>query len=363
MLRHFAIIILVFCFHSSKASQRSTHFSKPDSITANYIEKYDTLIGLYIYGIRKYNSFQFIDAKKNKEIQYKPNDNLNFGFGFNYKWLGLGVALNLGLINNDDHIFGNTQSLDLQLDMFPKGWLINSYIQWYKGYYWSNPTAFFSDWNTADSLQIRQDIRTFTLGASGVYAFNYGRFSYKAPFVNTEFQTKSAGSLLAGGSFSTYRIRGDESLIPENIHDQYPATKILGGVNSTNLGVLTGYSYTLVFYENFYANLSLLVGLNYQNVTTRNLNYEKISINNTISSNGTARFAIGYNQPKYYLGFTGILSNYNVRNVEEVNFAYDQGKFRFFLGFRFNTARWNKKLDKVVDFMDQKNPLSKKQKP
>lgn len=329
-----------------------------DSISPSYIESYDTTLGVYGYGILKYNNFSFQD-KDEKNIQYKPNENLNLGLGFNYRWLGLGIAFNSGVVNNDDHIYGNTRSMDLQLDLYPKGWMINTYVQFYKGFYWNNPTDYFPEWDTRDSLLIRGDIRTRTFGTSAVYAFNQTRFSYKAPFVFTEIQRKSAGSLLAGFSFSTYHIRGDSSLIPHMLIDDHPDAYGINRINASLIGALGGYSYTYVFYENFFANLTLLLGLNYQKANAHNPDLAYKMVTNSLAFNGIARFAIGYNQPRYYLGFTGYLQSFTVRNLNSTDLLYGLGKFRFVLGFRLKAMQLNKKLDHAIDYINDKNPMYK----
>jgi len=361
MLHRLILFFLLTAFTGTlKAEIPIPYFNPPNSVTSTFIERYDTLVGVYLYGIRKYNQFSFFDKELNKEIRYSPNEHLNLGVGFNYRWLGIGLAFNSGSVNNDDHIYGNTKSIDLQVDMYPKGWMISTYLQWYKSFYWSNPGVYIPDWSTGDSLQIRPDLRTFAFGTSAVYALNHTRFSYKAPFLNTEFQKQSAGSFLLGGSFSIYQVRGNYSLIPELLQDLYaPEITYIAGVNATLLGAVAGYSYTHVFYQNFYANLTLLAGLNFQHISTRNLDYNILESDNSIAANGIARVALGFNQPKYYLGFTGYFNNYNTHSGKDVKFLYGMGKFRFFLGFRFNTLHWKKKLDGVIDYIDDQNPLNK----
>ncbi len=63
------------------------------------------------------------------------------------------------------------------------------YIQYYYGYYIAKQSGISQ--TLSDIQKQRNDIRKINLGLQWLYAFNYERFSMKAPFVFNETQNWS----------------------------------------------------------------------------------------------------------------------------------------------------------------------------
>lgn len=346
MNRFFILFIVLFISTAMWAKGKTT--AEKDSISNVYIQSYSDLLTLYTYGITKSSDFEFIKA--DRSIEYFPNQNLNLGFGFNYKWLGLSLAFNLGFINNDDDLYGvTTNPLTLQLDIYPKGWLVNVNTQLYQGYYWSNPDDFndllIPQWNPKDSLLHRPSMTTFSLGASGIYAFNKTKFSYRAAYANTEQQNKSAGSFLLGAVTSLYVISDTVPIIPSYLNKEYPDASQITGIGSSLIGILAGYTYTVVVKESFYANAALLVGINYQHVSLFDASDNPIDRIHKGSGNAVFRFGMGYSKPRYYFGINASMANYVLRSNTDEEFSHTDSKFRFFYGRRFNVNKKQQKLN------------------
>lgn len=300
------------------------------------IETYVNKLNVQFYGISKFNNFEISSGTHNNDIRFNPNENLNLGLGFNYKLLGFGAAINFGFLNNDQERFGATKSLDMQMDIFTRKILYSANLQYYQGYYWQNPDDFFHNWSVKDSMLIRPDIKTLTLGINGIYIFNSSNFSFKAAFQNTERQLASAGSWLLAGKLSVYGIAADSSLVPYGLKELYPSVKEIKGLSAINMGGAGGYAYTYVPGEYFYFNATLLAGFNLQSVSRINLAGENIGGKCRISSNAQFRIAIGCNKPKYYYGFSVTADSYSIKNASETDFKYNYGRIRFFYGRRFN---------------------------
>jgi hypothetical protein len=314
--------------------------SATDSIIdKSNIESFSDKLSIYSYGISKFNNFEISANGNQHKVRYNPNENLNLGLGFNYKWLGVGLSYDFGFLNSDQDLYGESKSLDLQMDVFSKQVLYSGNFQYYQGYYWQNPDEFMHNWNASDSVQIRSDIKTVTFGLNGTYVFNNDKFSFKAAFQNTERQLSSAGSWLLSGKLSVYSISADSSLVPFDVQELYPNAKDIKGLSVINLGSAGGYTYTYVLGDYFYFNAALMMGLNLQMVSRINLSNENIGGETKISSNAQFRLAIGCNKPKVFYGFSATFDSYSIRNSEESYFNYNYGRIRFFYGRRFNVAR------------------------
>ena len=334
-----AIIILVilsgFIIKGGTGFAQDTINSKTEK--SNF-ESYTDKLDIYSFGISKFNNFKVSANGSKTSLHYNPNEKTNLGLGFNYKWLGLGIGFNFGFLNSDQDLYGTTKSIDLQVDVYRRDILYSGNFQYYEGYYWKNPDDYLHNWNTADSVQIRPDIKTATLGLSGIYVFNNENFSFKAAFQNTERQIKSAGSWLLAGKFSIYGISADSSLIPVELHELYSNIKDIKGVSAINMGGAGGYAYTYLLGEYFYFSGAVMFGLNLQAVSRTNLDDENIGGPIKISTNAQVRLAIGCNKPKAFYGFSAVIDSYNIKNTEDSAFEYNYGKIRFFYGRRFDVT-------------------------
>ena len=187
-----------------------------------YIEDYTHDITFRIYGSRKYTNYNIVDTRRDKEVLYRPNDNFNVGFGANYKFLGINFGFNLPFINKDDEVYGRTHSLDLQTHIYLRKLIVDFYWQYYKGYYIApNENGLLTTAGIASEegkpLLIRPDLHIRNYGIGMLYVFNDERFSYRAAYLQNDYQKKSAGSLILGGEIFSTKIDGDSSLIPTSL--------------------------------------------------------------------------------------------------------------------------------------------------
>lgn len=328
---------LLFVFLLTQNSQSG--FSQTDSIkidSASNFESYSHKLGVYLYGIQKYNNFELKNKAEKVKVAYSPNENLNLGLGFTYKWLGVGAAFNFAFINSDNEIYGKTQNVDLQLDIYTKRFLMNGNFQFYKNYYWKNIEDFYPGWNIKDSAVVRPDISTATLGFNTIYIFNHKTFSFKPAFQNTQRQLRSAGSWLAAGRFSIYGIGADSSIVPDKLQASFPLITGVGSLGTLNLGGAFGYTHTFVLAKYFYFNAAAMIGVNLQTVSMADLEKSNIYQKGKLSSNGFIRLALGCNKPTHYYGFSAWSDSFLITNPSKTEFSYNYGKFKFFYGRRFN---------------------------
>lgn len=306
-----------------------------------YKISYSDQLGIYLYGISKYSNFELREAGQPNDsiIKYSPNSNFNLGAGFSYKWMGFSLAFNLGFINNDNSLKGKTSSLDLQLDIFTRRLLMNANLQAYKGFYWYNPEVFYPEWNKQDSLLVRPDITTLSLGFNGIYVFKHDKFSIRAPYQFTERQLKSCGSWLAGWRFSVYSMVADSSIVPEPLYGFYPNLSKMGGLGSLSMGGSFGYTYTFVWGNYFFVNGLLMIGLNLQSLAAYDLDDEPLGSASSVSSHATFRFSLGVNKPGSYYGLSFFSDSFLLKNPNETELTYSFGKFRIYYGLRFDIKK------------------------
>ncbi len=294
---------------------------------------------LNIYGgfFGKIHSIELNNSDINKKLRYEPNSKTSIGLGFNYKWIGLAVAFSPGFLNSDNNIYGETESFDMQLNLYSRTFGVDGYLQYYKGYYLKNPED-FTTWAN-EAYPLRPDLESLAIGLSGYYFTNHKKFSYKAAYNRTQVQKKSAGSWIMGiyANVNTASVPGE--IIPVEFSDTLRPYYNVEGYKTGSVGFSGGYTYTVVL-KRFFMNGTLVPGLG-----IRNGEYWSNGINNrqetTVTASVTFRLAIGYEGKKMYAGIS-MVSLVDSYNYESIEVASSSGNARIYIGKRFNVNRFKK---------------------
>ncbi len=344
MHKHFVFILIMVVagFSCSKTYAGIDTSDVKSKFESSYIKDFADLLSFRMYGISKHNNFNVYSDKSKETVIYNPNTNLNLGIGFNYKWFGLGVAFNIPFINNDDDKYGKTQQMDLQTNMYGTKFVFDGVFQFYKGFYIKNPDNYINNWNNNNPYPQRFDITSVALGGNFYYIFNNKKYSYKASFVQNALQKKSAGSFISGVYFSVYGINADYSVIPFEIKSKFGNDTNLTSASSVNLGIAAGYSYTFIIKKQFFITLSVVPGLSL-NSNTRTENNVQIYDGAKLAVRTQTRFAMGYNNKKYYAGMSAVSDNFSFNNPDNAVVNYNYGNIKIFAGKRFNIKHKHKK--------------------
>ena len=295
----------------------------------NYISNYGDEIAVKLVSVNKYNYFRIRDRVNNTRLRYRPVRDISLGMGVLYKWFALDITFSLGLQKKSE--FENTKSFDFQGTMFSSKQFISATIQYYQGYKLSNVAG--TDVNVSEESTRREDIRTINFGLQYMYAFNYTRFSLRAPFIFNEVQRKSAGSTIIGASFSMFVMDADSSIVPPEVASSFDANLHLCDLNVLSAAVSFGYMYTFVYKKHFFLTLSLIPGINInagdyfadsRNTISLNANFKLNSMN-----------AIGYNGRRFFTGFNFLSDSYFSRIEKKLSAKIGHGKTSFFVGYRF----------------------------
>lgn len=320
----------------------------------SYISDHTKDLTVRILGSRKYTNYRLSDRGAGSTIVYKPNSNFNIGVGVNYKVIGINLGLNFPFINNDNEQYGRTRSLDLQSHLYLRKLTIDLWAQFYKGYYLSNPTTVLKDWTPQRIYPQRSDMRTRDIGINVQYIFNDKQFSFRSAFLQNEYQKKSAGSFMAGGSIYSVFVRADSTVVPNGLKagDFFNNEHF----NNTNIYSITldgGYAHTFVYRRYFFVTLSLMGGAGINYTVLENSGDAVVDKKAGLQLNTTLRCAAGYNSEQYFAGvyFVDMITRSNA----PVPGAYQQfgaGNFRVALAKRFRLKRSvARKVDKAVNNM------------
>ena len=272
-----SFVILFACISNVLVAQLDTNYCKPYS---------DWITGRFYFS-QKYTRLSMKNNDGKYDLGYRPNTTLNMGVGATYKWATLNLAYGFPFLNPEEGK-GDTRYLDLQAHFYGPTYVIDLFGQFYRGFY-LNPKGTYT---APEMYYVRPDLKVNELGASFQYVFNNKRFSYRAAFMQSEWQTKSCGSLLAGAEFHFGRLFADSSVIPTVIKELNEIDNIRR-FDYFEFGPSIGYTYTLVVKKHFFLTGSLAVSLDYMfNSSHGN---DLIINSNGFSTNTTFRMFAGYN--------------------------------------------------------------------
>ncbi|BDD06468.1 DUF4421 domain-containing protein [Aureibacter tunicatorum] len=351
----FILIILttIYCLQATDTYSQKL-FSNESPVDTTYIIDYTDRITARLYSSIKFTNVYVVDNSLDETLHYKPNDNLNLGFGANYKFIGLNIGLNFPFINNRDHDkYGNTKYLDLQSHLYMRKHVIDFIGQFYRGYYLENSDHAIKNF-PKDKYYIRPDIKTTSLGLVYNYVFNHKKYSYRAAFLQNEWQKKSAGSFLLGGNVYNVVTKADSSIVPSNIN----YVNFIDSVNFNQsyqfgLGVNGGYAHTFVIKSKLFFAISATIGVGFGGVR---LHQETEASREDIDVTFTAqlRGGFGYNSEKYYVGVSYVnLLSQNQLGIPEAWLGFSTGNFRVNLVRRF-TLNKPITLESVKDLFRKK---------
>lgn len=296
---------------------------------STYITSYADYFTVKLVAINKYNFFRIKDGEQNTRIRYRPEYGINPGLGFAYKWIAMDFAFNVGI--REDVDLKNSETFNLQTRIFSSRQFIEAYLLYYYGHKFDHLTGI----NTypGNLPEIREDVRTISFGLQYLYAFDYDKFSLKAPFILNEAQRKSVGSPILGASFDYFNMDSDSSIVPNSLKNYFNQDLQLTDISVISLAINLGYMYTFVWKKNFFLTLGLIPGLNFNLGDSRAEESNKIKWN--VSYKIKTMNALGYNAGKYFAGIRLAGDFNNLYLAKKQSLLFSNGNLKFFLGYRF----------------------------
>ncbi|WP_343303327.1 DUF4421 domain-containing protein [Chitinophaga niabensis] len=324
------VLVLFLSASAASGQQRLKRLLQTENDSA-YIEDHTEDLTVRIFGSRKYTYYDIVDKRLKEEVLYRPNTSNNLGIGVNYKFIGINIGFKIPFINNDDDKYGKTKYLDLQSHLYLRKLVIDFYGQYYKGYYLANRRF------NSQALTLRPDMYNTDLGLNVQYIFNDKRFSYRAAYLQNEYQKKSAGSFIVGGEVFAWKMKGDSALIPANLgvegfFDNEPFHK----TSSVSIAANVGYAHTFVIKKYFFITASLTGSAGVNQTVLNYLDGRNKRREFGWQLNNTVRFSAGYNSSKYFAGIHYV--DMVTRSESPVNRTYQTfgtGNFRVSVAKRF----------------------------
>jgi len=365
--RYLLFVFLTFLLLIGNQKSKAQNYHPPTiDWDTNYYVSYVNELSARIYTSTKYASLRYLNPSIGKNLFYTPNNNIILGVGATYSVFTLNIGLNFPFVNSGDTTrYGLSDYWDLQTHVYTKKITLDLYAQIYGGYYLRNSVNVLENWPRADTFYKRPDIVTYNLGWNAQYIFNYKKFSYRAIYIQNEWQKKSAGSWVVGANMFYITNTGDSLIIPSNIDppDMFDGTNFKRK-DALNIGISGGYYYTLVMAEHLFFSVGFAggpsIGYSWLNINeSLPMQYSGVDLN----FNGVFRASLGYNSERLWVG-TFFLNQFVVNQlpVENIWTNLSTGNFRIILVYRFKLKKPMKLVNvRYWDFL-YKNDKEKKKK-
>jgi hypothetical protein len=341
-MRYALPILLLVCTGFSASAQINTQIKsqKPDTV---YYQPYNNKVTGRFYFSRKFTTLIVRNGPQNYELRYRPNTTLNMGVGATYKWATLNLAYGFGFLN-PEHGRGKTRYLDLQFHSYGRKFTVDLMGSFYTGFYLAPKGKGMP--NEAE-YYLRPDLKINAGGVTVQYIFNHGKFSYRAAFLQNEWQKLSAGTLLAGLEVYTGSIQADSTMVPTAVNGEVAATGFKE-VRFLELGPSLGYAYTYVYKQHFFltgaGSVSLSAGFN----TTYD-NSGKTHATG-IMPNTLFRVSGGYNSSLWAVSILYVSNVQRLaRDSHDRAMRLNTGNVRLNLVYRFKPNKRARKMLKVID--------------
>lgn len=304
---------------------------------STYINDHSQELTLRYFFTTNAVSYEIGDNKYSDWLIYKPNEQLGVGLGFNYRFLGLNLSFKFPDLQNNNDKYGKTTHLNLRSFIYLRKITIDLYGEFYKGYYLSDPQL-IKGWQPDNGYYKRPDLITGNIGVDFVYQFNYKKFSYRAVYLQNEYQKKSAGSFLLGAGLRSKLSVADSAIIPHNMtYPDFWDNLDFRKSSSTGVTVNVGYAHTFVIKKHFFITASLIPGIG---LNVSKLNGSAHANTTGLLINNNARFAAGYNSEKYFIGlyYINFISRDNIGTTGNW-LQYATGNFHLTFAMRFNAKK------------------------
>ncbi len=344
------IALLQFVAVEVNAQQNLLQHILDESHDSTYVISYAKFLTGRYYFSQKYTRLDLVDRAVGAELQYRPNTTLNMGVGATYGNFTLNLAYGFSFLNPDIGR-GDTRWLDLQSHIYGRRFILDTYGQFYSGLYLRNTRNVINDPELAQPYILRPDIFLRQFGLAASYVFNSERFSYRASFVQNEWQKRSAGSFIVGFEIYSGLARGDSSLVPiltypSGIFDDLDIRKM----TFFEFGPSAGYAHTFVYKSTWFftAHLSINPSVGWVSEYKVGLLDENIGLYPNVMS----RAVVGYNSPQWFIGLSYINNSLRLSSsLESRRYEMETGNLRINLARRFvpgsGTTRYLRLLDNL----------------
>lgn len=314
-------------------------------IDENYVEPQHYNWSVMFQGTYNYDYYRLSSKGDNRQtVTFAPSPTFKFGPYFGWRWIFAGYTIDLKNVN----VSKNKQEFDFSFYAAQIG--ADIYYRRTGSDYKIREVDLGRGFDTSNFDGLPFDgLSVGITGFNVYYIFNHQRFSYPAAFAQSTMQKISCGSWMAGFGYMRNSLDFDSDKLQETLQERTSReVKIDSGLmfNSVkyyNYNASVGYAYNWVFARNclFCSSLSMALAYKATRGETSDKDKSGFDIGN-FNVDGIGRFALVWNNNRWYAGTSAIVRAYNYRKAR---FAANNifGSLNVYVGYNFGARGRYKK--------------------
>ncbi|MDD5862976.1 MAG: DUF4421 domain-containing protein [Prevotella sp.] len=319
-----------------------------DHIDTTYIEPQAYNFATMLQNTNTYESYRFSTRDGNMSIKLSPDPSYRMGPYFGYRWAFLGYTFDVA------HVFSGSARQNRT------EWDFSLYSSMFGiDFFWRNMGNGYKikdlKFNGDESVEMLKgsEYKGFSSSLRGVnvyYIFNHRKFSYPAAYSQSNVQRRSAGSALVGLGFTRHTMYLNLSDLVEMVRTPENSDELNHATDGVNLDLKYkyldisasgGYSYNWVFARNCLFNASLSAAIGYKSTSSdidgQSKYFTDFKLKN-FNVDGVGRFAILYNNMRWFAGLSAILHTYQY-DKDQISTSNINGVLNFYVGFNFGRRK------------------------
>ncbi len=290
------------------------NFSEIDTA---YVEPQHYNWALMLQSITTYDYYRLSTTGNNgQSISFAPSMELRMGPYFGWRWVFLGYTVNLRHLN----LFHGARKLEVDASIYSAQIGADVFYSRSVNDY-KIRRASFGGINTDRLVGMDFDgLNASITGLSLYYIFNHKRFSYPAAFAQSTCQKVSCGSWMAGVGYLNHSIDFDYKLMEQMAKErlgyevQLDSGLMFNSIRYRDISASVGYAYNWVFARNCLFCSSLSLALGYKTSVAETVSEEDNGFDfRNFNVDGIGRFAVVWNNNKWYAGASAVVRAYNYR--------------------------------------------------
>ena len=295
--------------------------AQEDSIRVRHFKPFDDNITTRLSINSTSNSFVLNDVASDRRYNIVPNDRERIDFSLSYRAIAFsfGFAPDFLATNKDN---SNSKLYNLNFRAF--------HNQWTQSFDLYNQRGFYLE--TTDVKVTLPDMKTFKVGGQTSYILNK-HFSFRAISAQSEWQQKSAGSLVPTLSLYYTKLRFKIEDFDETAHIYTAALS-------------PAYYYNLIIRKHFFVSLGIAPGIGIEYVDSHTSALYQVE----------ATAALGYNSDTFFAGINSNSKYFNSNTGSDVQWGDTISRGEIYVGYRFKPP---KKLTEMTETINQKIPFKK----
>lgn len=313
---------------------------KPDTL---FIQSYREYLTIGIFSATPLNSFTFAPINQIDSTQYHTTLQANIsnalGFTVAFRSIYVGFGFRTPLDPESATSKGKTSFGGIGIRFNNPRFMIA--VDWRRMKSFYNESISTLNEKNERIYDIERNLQQKYFSISGIYNFNWKKFSLLGPLNYTQRQIKSKVGFLLKAGISDNNTFSDSLLVSSTLIAQYPLFDDAHRLDYLSIKAGPGIGINIVVFKRVY--VSVLAFLSVDNIHYRTYNESQlVERSATLSAYTEGRASLGYQSKRFYAAFKYI-GDRTVFKTNDMRYENNLGVFTIDFGYRFGAPKWLQK--------------------